>query len=114
MTIRGNRILRNGRHRAYRDAQAVIENNVIDGIDLAVGSSVGGGGVGIGRPGMQRPRCGGNGRRYWKDRNLRRRSATVENVVEQMRPGAVLWDAGQAAARVLARTPSTRRGPVGP
>lgn len=101
ITMRGNRILRNSWDGValYRGAQAVIEANVIDGVDLARGSRIGGGrGVGIGCTWNAFATVQGNlVRRYWKgigafvDAQLTARENVVEHVATW---GLTLWDAG--------------------
>jgi hypothetical protein len=101
-----NRILRNSWDgiALYRDAEAEIAGNVIDGVDLAVGGRVGGGrGVAIGCTWNARATIRGNlVRRYWKGIGLFvDADATVEaNVVEHVATwGLSLWDAGRGSCR---------------
>ncbi|MFN8547997.1 MAG: right-handed parallel beta-helix repeat-containing protein [Candidatus Eisenbacteria bacterium] len=101
-----NRITRNSWDgiALYRDAEAEIVGNVIDGVDLAVGSRVGGGrGVGIGCTWNARATIRGNlVRRYWKGIGLFvDANGTVEdNVVNHVATwGLTLWDAGRGACR---------------
>lgn len=101
-----NRITRNSWDgiALYRDAEAEIVGNVIDGVDLAVGSRVGGGrGVGIGCTWNARATIRGNlVRRYWKGIGLFvDADGTVEdNVVNHVATwGLTLWDAGRGACR---------------
>ncbi len=101
LTLRGNRILRNSWDGValYRGAQAVVEGNVIDGVDLARGQTVGGGrGVGIGCTWNAYATVRGNlVRRYWKgigafvDAQLTARDNVVEHIATW---GLTLWDAG--------------------
>lgn len=102
ITARGNRILRNSWDgiALYRGAQATIEGNVIDGVDLARGSTVGGGrGVGIGATWDAKASIRGNlVRRYWKGIGgfVDAQITVEENVVEHMAAwGLSLWDAGR-------------------
>jgi len=101
LRIRRNRILRNSWDgiALYRDAQAEIVDNVIDGVDLAAGGAVGGGrGVGIGVTWNARATIRGNlVRRYWKGIGLfvDARATVEENIVERIATwGLSLWDAG--------------------
>jgi hypothetical protein len=101
LVIRGNSILRNSWDgiALYRGATAVIEDNVIDGLDLARGDRVGGGrGVGIGVTWDATATIRGNlVRRYWKGIGAFVNAAiTVEgNVVEHIATwGVTVWDAG--------------------
>jgi len=98
----GNRIERNSWDgiALYRGAQATIEGNVIDGVDLARGARVGGGrGVGIGVTWNATADIRGNlVKRYWKGIGaFMDAQVTVEdNVVEQVATwGLTLWDAGR-------------------
>jgi len=100
--ISGNRILRNSWDgiALYRGASATIEGNVIDGVDLARGTRVGGGrGVGIGVTWNATAQIRGNlVKRYWKGIGaFMDAQVTVEdNVVEQVATwGLTLWDAGR-------------------
>ena len=88
----------------YRDAEAEITGNIIDGVDLALGREVGGGrGVGIGLTWNARAVIRGNlVRRYWKGIGLFvDADATVEeNIVESIATwGLSLWDAEQGRPR---------------
>ena len=101
-----NRITRNSWDgiALYRDAEAEIVGNVIDGVDLAVGSRIGGGrGVGIGCTWNARATIRGNlVRRYWKGIGLFvDADGTVEsNVVTHVATwGLSLWDAGRGGCR---------------
>lgn len=102
LVVRGNRIIRNSWDGIvlYRGARAVIEANVIDGVDLARGKRVGGGrGVGIGVTWDAKAEIRGNlVRRYWKGiGGFVDAEITVEdNVVEHIATwGLTLWDAGK-------------------
>lgn len=84
----------------YRDAEAEITGNVIDGIDLALGRQAGGGrGVGIGLTWNAQASVRGNlVRRYWKGIGVfvDARATVEENIVERVATwGLSLWDAGQ-------------------
>jgi hypothetical protein len=110
LRIRRNRILRNSWDgiALYRDAQAEIVDNVIDGVDLAAGCAVGGGrGVGIGVTWNARATIRGNlVRRYWKGIGLfvDADGQVEENVVEQVATwGLSLWDAAQGRPRGVFR-----------
>jgi hypothetical protein len=86
----------------YRDAEAEITGNVIDGIDCATGRTHGGGrGVGIGLTWNARAGIRGNlVTRYWKGIGLfvDARAVVEENVVERIATwGLSLWDAGQGS-----------------
>jgi len=100
--VTGNHILRNSWDgiALYRGASATIEGNVIDGVDLARGTRVGGGrGVGIGVTWNATAEIRGNlVKRYWKGIGaFMDAQVTVEdNVVEQVATwGLTLWDAGR-------------------
>lgn len=100
MTIRGNRILRNSWDGIvlYREAEALIESNVIDGVDMAQGEEVGGGrGVGIGVTWDGYANIRGNlVRNYWKGIGafVDAQVLVEENVVEHIATwGLTLWDA---------------------
>ncbi len=106
--IARNRIIRNSWDgiALYRDANAEIEDNVIDGVDLAVGGRVGGGrGVGIGVTWNGEAKISGNlVRRYWKGIGLfvDARGTVSENVVEHVATwGLSLWDAEKGTPRGL-------------
>jgi hypothetical protein len=108
--IRRNRIIRNSWDgiALYRDSEADITDNVIDGVDLAVGGAVGGGrGVGIGVTWNGKAVIRGNlVRRYWKGIGLfvDADGRVEENVVEQVATwGLSLWDAGQGRPRGVFR-----------
>lgn len=101
LTVRNNRIIRNSWDgiALYRGAHAVIESNVIDGVDLARGKVVGGGrGVGIGVTWDSQAAIRGNlVRRYWKGIGgfVNAQITVEENVVEHIATwGLSLWDAG--------------------
>jgi hypothetical protein len=101
LTIRNNRIVRNSWDgiALYRNAQAVIEGNWIDGVDVARGTRVGGGrGVGIGATWNAYATVRGNVvRRYWKGIGVfvDAQVTAEENVIEHIATwGVSLWDAG--------------------
>jgi len=101
VTVSSSRLLRNSWDgiALYRDAEAEIVGNVIDGIDLATGDAVGGGrGVGIGATWNARASVRGNlVTRYWKGIGLfvDARATVEENIVERIATwGLSLWDAG--------------------
>ncbi len=101
ITAKRNHIVRNSWDgiAIYRDAQAVIEGNLIDGVDLARGKRIGGGrGVGIGVSWNAFVSIRGNlVRRYWKGIGaFVDAQVTVEdNIVEHVATwGINLWDAG--------------------
>jgi parallel beta-helix repeat protein len=102
MTITDNRITRNSWDgiALYRDAEATISENLIDGIDKAHGKAIGGGrGVGIGMTWNARATIERNlVKRYWKgigifvnaEGNIR------DNMIEDILTwGIALWDAGK-------------------
>jgi parallel beta-helix repeat protein len=100
LTVRNNRIVRNSWDGVvlYRGSQGTIENNVIDGVDLARGRLIGGGrGVGIGATGESFARVSGNlVRHYWKGIGvfLDAQMTAEGNVVEHVATwGMTLWDA---------------------
>lgn len=100
MSITGNRIVRNSWDgiALYRDAEADIRHNVIDGVDKATGKRVGGGrGVGIGVTWNARATIRRNlVKRYWKGIGLfvDAQGSIQENVVEDVVTwGVSLWDA---------------------
>lgn len=84
----------------YRDAQAVIQRNLIDGVDKARGGEAGGGrGVGIGVTWNAKATIEGNlVKRYWKGIGVfvDAEAEVRNNVVEEMLTwGIALWDAGK-------------------
>jgi len=97
--IHDNRIVRNSWDgiALYRDAAAAIENNVIDGVDRARGSAVGGGrGAGIGLTWNSRAFVRGNlVENYWKgiglfvDAHGELEANVVENILTW---GISIWD----------------------
>ncbi|MCA9727835.1 MAG: right-handed parallel beta-helix repeat-containing protein, partial [Candidatus Eisenbacteria bacterium] len=102
LRLEGNRILRNSWDGValYRDAEATIVDNVIDGIDLALGRDAGGGrGVGIGLTWNARATVRGNRiTRYWKGIGVfvDAQAVVENNVVEGVATwGLSLWDAGR-------------------
>ena len=102
LRIHRNRIIRHSWDgiALYRDAQAEITGNVIDGVDLALGRRAGGGrGVGIGLTGSAQATVRGNlVRRYWKGIGvfLNARATVEQNIVENVATwGLSLWDADQ-------------------
>ena len=110
ITIRRNEIFRNSWDgiALYRDAHAVIEQNFIDGIDLARGERIGGGrGVGIGLTWNAKALVRGNlVRRYWKGIGIfvDAEALVFENVIENIATwGISLWDAdkGTPCGRIM-------------
>lgn len=104
MTIVGNEIIRNSWDgiALYRGAEAVIAQNVIDGVDKAKGKQVGGGrGVGIGVTWNAKANIEGNlVKRYWKGIGLfvDANGTVANNVVEDIITwGITLWDADKGA-----------------
>lgn len=100
--IVSNRITRNSWDgiALYRDAEAEIVGNEIDGVDLALGRSAGGGrGVGIGLTWNSRAQVRGNRvTHYWKGIGIfvDAQATVEENVVEEIATwGLSLWDAGR-------------------
>jgi hypothetical protein len=100
MSIEGNEIIRNSWDgiALYRDASAVIEGNVIDGVDTARGSRVGGGrGVAIGLTWNAFADVRGNlVKRYWKGIGVfvDAWGCVQENVIEDIVTwGIAYWDA---------------------
>lgn len=100
LIISGNRIIRNSWDgiALYRGAEAVIENNVVDGVDMARGERIGGGrGVGIGVTWNGKATIRHNlVTRYWKGIGVFVDAvATVqENIVEDILTwGIAYWDA---------------------
>jgi hypothetical protein len=104
LEIEGNRIVQSSWDgiALYRGAEAVIRDNVIDGVDKARGVEAGGGrGVGIGVTWNARATIEGNlVKRYWKGIGVFvDASATVRrNIVEDVLTwGIACWDAAQGA-----------------
>lgn len=104
LTVENNRIIRNSWDgiALYRGAEAVILDNVIDGVDQARGRALGGGrGVGIGVTWDAQATIRGNlVTRYWKGIGLfvDANATVTENVVEDVLTwGIYLWDAGRGA-----------------
>ena len=102
LTIRGNRILRNSWDgiALYRGAEALIEGNLIDGVDRAGARTRGGGrGVGIGLTWDAAATLRHNRvARYWKGIGVfvDAQATITENVVEDVLTwGIALWDAGR-------------------
>jgi hypothetical protein len=102
MWIRDNDITRNSWDgiALFRDAEAEIELNLIDGVDKAKGSEVGGGrGVAVGVTWNARAKIKGNViKRYWKGVGVFVDAHAVvrENIVEEMLTwGIAYWDAGK-------------------
>lgn len=100
LTVRGCRITGNSWDGValYRGAQGVIEDNLIDGVDLARGETIGGGrGVGIGLTWNAFATVRGNlVRHYWKGIGVfvDAQATVEENVVEHVATwGLTLWDA---------------------
>jgi parallel beta-helix repeat protein len=108
--IVGNQISRNSWDgiALYRSARAVIEGNIIDGIDAATGADIGGGrGVGIGITWDARAEVRANlVRRYWKGIGLFVNADGIveNNIVEEIVTwGISLWDAGGGEPRAIIR-----------
>ncbi len=106
--IIGNEILRNSWDgiALYRDAEAIIEENIIDGIDKAGGRiPKGGRGVGIGVTWNAKARIKNNlVKRYWKGIGLFvNADAEVKgNIIEDITTwGISLWDAGKGKPKGL-------------
>ncbi len=100
MSIEGNEIVRNSWDgiALYRDASAVIAGNVIDGVDKARGSRIGGGrGVAIGLTWNAFADVRGNlVKRYWKGIGVfvDAWGCVQENVIEDIVTwGIAYWDA---------------------
>lgn len=100
MVIRGNEVVRNSWDgiALYRDAEAVIEDNVVDGVDKATGQKVGGGrGVAIGVTWNGKATVRRNlVKRYWKGIGLfvDANGIVQQNIVEDIVTwGIQLWDA---------------------
>jgi len=84
----------------YRDAEAEIEQNLVDGVDKALGREAGGGrGVGIGITWNARAKVSRNiVKRYWKGIGIfvDAHAVVQENIVEEMLTwGIAYWDAGK-------------------
>ncbi len=116
ITAESNRIIRNSWDgiALYRDASAVIMNNVIDGVDRARGETVGGGrGVGIGITWNARATVRGNlVRNYWKGIGLfvDAQATVEENIVEDILTwGISLWDAGKGRPSGIIRNNAVYR-----
>jgi parallel beta-helix repeat protein len=114
--IIGNHISRNSWDgiALYRQARAVIEDNIVDGVDKAAGPNIGGGrGVGIGVTWDATAEIRGNlVTRYWKGIGLFvNASGTVEhNIVEDIITwGISLWDAGGGEPRGIIRNNAVYR-----
>lgn len=106
--VQGCRIIRNSWDgiALYRDAQATISDNVIDGVDKASGARVGGGrGVGIGITWNAEARVHRNlVRRYWKGIGVfvDARADIEQNIVEDILTwGIALWGPGGAQPRAM-------------
>ncbi len=110
LRILGNRIKRNSWDgiALYRGAEALIEDNLIDGVDKAGARTRGGGrGVGIGltwdaRAELRRNRV----TRYWKGIGVFVDAQAVieENLVEEILTwGIAVWDAGKGRPRAVIR-----------
>ena len=102
MWIRDNDITRNSWDgiALFRDAEAEIELNLIDGVDKAKGFEVGGGrGVAVGVTWNARAKIKGNViKRYWKGVGVFVDAHVVvqENIIEEMLAwGIAYWDAGK-------------------
>jgi hypothetical protein len=100
ITVVGNEIIRNSWDgiALYRGAEAVIEKNLIDGVDKATGQKLGGGrGVGIGVTWNGKAAIRGNlVKRYWKGIGLfvDAQGIVEDNIVEDIVTwGIALWDA---------------------
>jgi parallel beta-helix repeat protein len=101
LTIRDCRILQNSWDgiALYRGSRALIEGNLIDGVEMARGAQVGGGrGVGIGLTWNADADIRGNLiRNYWKGIGIfvNAQAHIQENVVEHVATwGMSMWDAG--------------------
>lgn len=110
LTIRDNRIIRNSWDgiALYRDADAVITGNLVDGVDKAGSKTAGGGrGVSIGITWNARAEVRGNiVKNYWKGIGVFvDGSAVIENnIIEDLLTwGIAYWDAGkgQPTAKIL-------------
>lgn len=109
VTVNRCRIIRNSWDgiALYRDANARIFYNVIDGVDQARGSEAGGGrGVGIGVTWNATARIERNlVRRYWKGVGIfvDAKVQLVGNIIEEMLTwGIAYWDAGKGRPSVAA------------
>ena len=107
LTIENCEILRNSWDgiALYRDARAIISNNLIDGVDAAGVEAGGGRGVAIAVTWNSNATIERNLlRRYWKGIGVFVDADVVVygNVVEQMRTwGINIWDAGEGRPRAL-------------
>jgi hypothetical protein len=102
MWIQDNQIVRNSWDgiALYRDAEAEIEYNLVDGVDKARGREAGGGrGVGIGITWNAKAKVSNNiVKRYWKGIGVfvDAHAVVVENIVEEVLTwGIAYWDAGK-------------------
>lgn len=102
MWIRDNDITRNSWDgiALYRDAEAEIELNLIDGVDKARGREVGGGrGVAVGITWNAKAKVKSNVvKRYWKGIGIfvDAHAVVQENIIEEMLTwGIAYWDAGR-------------------
>ena len=102
MEITGNEIIRNSWDgiALYRDTEAIIEGNIIDGVDKAGGQIPGGGrGVAIGVTWNANAKITDNYiARYWKGIGLfvDAKGIVQSNIIEDMSTwGISLWDAGK-------------------
>jgi hypothetical protein len=102
MWIQDNQIVRNSWDgiALYRDAEAEIDLNLIDGVDKARGHEAGGGrGVGVGITWNAKAKISRNiVKRYWKGIGIFVDAHVVvqENIVEEMLTwGIAYWDAGK-------------------
>ncbi|HXG00659.1 MAG TPA: right-handed parallel beta-helix repeat-containing protein, partial [Bacteroidota bacterium] len=121
LIISGNRIIRNSWDgiALYRQAEAIIEDNVVDGVDKARGERIGGGrGVGIGVTWNGKATIRRNlVTRYWKGIGIFvDANATVqENIVEDILTwGIAYWDADKGMpVGVIERNVIYRTGACG-
>ncbi len=102
LTIVGNEIVRNSWDgiALYRDAEATVLGNLVDGVEKATGGRVGGGrGVGIGLSWNAKADIRGNlVKRYWKGIGIfvDAQASVQNNIVEDIVTwGIQLWDAGR-------------------